>query len=458
MLQRRSALLCFVLIAALAAWFGCGEREEEFVPDVPVGVNLITNPSFEQWDGFMPIGWELEQIAGEGKTPNMFGKSTSEMKSGRFSYYIRGLFNVDRWMVLTQRISVRPGYVLVFSAEIKCRNIKRNRGQEDNANIYVRFLDARGERLNDRYYADAYTKRRLGTGNWRRDINKVAIPKKARFAEIGLINQMTGYLYFDDVEVILVEPVKWDREETEYMTYYYLEGHPPPEGAVEEETRFIDFLVDLTDVRIEEKISYYYYPSEEKFMQMQGTKKYKQRPIWKKKELHTIAPVEQHAMIHMALSHLEYPPIGLAKGFVFALRGKYTGWNPHFLAKSFLVDKMIPALFRIIEDEPMKKSIWAITVPAWASFCTYLIDKYGIDTFMKFYGECNGVTETGPFNDIFTKYYYKEFKIVDRTWRLYILRLETEQPLDSLDFNIPPPPTFGEEEIDTMEVPQPGPQ
>lgn len=458
MLQRRSELLCFVLMAALTAWFGCGEREEELIPDVPVGINLITNPSFEQWEGFMPIGWELKQIAGEGQTPNMFGKSTSEMQSGRFSYYIRGLFNTDRWMVLTQRIPVRPGYDLVFSAEIKCENIKRNRGQKDNANIYVRFLDARGERLSDRYYADAYTRHRLGTGDWRRDIDKVAIPKKARFAEIGLINQMTGYLYFDDVQAMLVDPVRWDRVETEYVTFYYLEGHPLPEGAVREEARFIDFLVEVTGVRIEEKISYYYYPSEESFMQIQGTKKYKQRPIWKKKELHTTAPIEQHAMIHMVLEHMGYPPIGLAKGFVFALRGKYTGWNPHLLAKRFLVDKMIPALFRIVEEEPMKKSTWAVTVPAWASFCTYLIDRYGMETFMNFYGECDGIKEAASFNDLFAKYFEKEFKVVDRGWRLYILRVETEQSLDSLDLNIPPLPSFGEEKIDTMEVPQPGPK
>ncbi len=454
MLQGRSAPLCFILIAALAAWFGCGGREEEGdIPDVPIGVNLIENPSFEKWEGSVPVGWELKEFAGEGQIPNMFGKSTSKMKSGKFSYYLRGLFNADKWMVLKQRIPVRPGCDLVFSAEIKCENIKRNRGQEDNANIYVRFLDAAGERVKSRYYADAYTQRRLGTGNWRRDIEKVEVPKKARFAEIGLVNQMTGYLYFDDVEAMLVESIKWERVETEYVTFYHLQDHPLPEGAVSDEARFIDFLVEETGIRLEQKIGYYYYPSEERFMQIQGTKAYKQLPIWKKKELHTIAPVEQHAMIHMMLVHLGYPPIGLAKGFVFALRGKYTGWNPHLLAKMFLLKKMIPALFRIVEEKPMKESVWAITIPAWASFCTYLIDQYGMETFLRFYRECDGVKEAGVFNDLLTNYFEKEFKIHDRNWRLYILRLETEVPVDSLDHTIPPPPRFGEEVIDTMEVP-----
>ncbi|HUV37835.1 MAG TPA: hypothetical protein VMX58_12935 [Patescibacteria group bacterium] len=456
MVRWRVALFCIVVIAMFTALSGCGggDGEGEF-PDIPVGVNLIENPSFEQWEEYVPAGWELKQIAGKGKKPNMFGKSTSQMKSGKFSFYLRGLFDTEKWMVLTQRILVRPGYDLYFSAEIKCENIKRNRGQKDNANIYVRFLDARGERLRDRYYADAYTRRRLGTGDWQRNIEKVEIPSEARYAEIGLINEMTGYLYFDDVEVMLLERTKWNREETEYVTFYYLEGHPLPEGAIEEQTRFMNFIVDLCGIRVEEKIKYYYYPSEARFMQILGTRKYKQRPFWNKKELHTIVPVEQHAMVHMVLVDLGYPPIGLAKGFVFALRGKYTGWNPHLLAKRFLVNKMIPSLYRIVDEETMKKSNWAITVPAWASFCTYLVDTYGMEAFIKFYRECNGVKEAGPFNDLFVKDFEKEFKIVDRGWRLYVLRVMTEESLDSLDFNLPPIPTFGEEEIDTMDVPEP---
>jgi hypothetical protein len=446
MVAMRTMVLFFVFSIMYSAWVGCGGRKEEAgIPTVTAGVNLVTNPSFEEWDGFMPVGWELQQIAGEGKNANMFGKSTKEMKSGRFAYYLRGLFNTDKWMVLVQRFPVAPGHDLVFSAEIKCENIKRNKGQEDNANIYVRFLDADGNRLNDRYYADAYTRRRLGTGDWNRDSKKVEVPEKARFVEIGLTNQMTGYLYVDDVEVMLQERIRWEKEETKYVTFYYLEDRPYPEGAIKEESKMIERLADMCDIKIKDKIKYYLYPSEERFMQIQGTKKYNQRPFWKKKELHTMEPVEQHAMIHMLLVDYGYPPIGLAKGLVFALRGYYTGWDPHLLAKKFVMEKRVPALYKIIEEEQMRKSAWSVTIPAWASFCKFLIDSFGMEKFMNFYSECNGINEPGPFNDLFVKNYDKEFKVVDRAWRLYVIRIQVREPVDSLDLMLPPAPAFEEE-------------
>jgi hypothetical protein len=454
---RRTAL-GLAIAAALTALWGCGERGKEkgtetAVSDVPVNVNLLVNPSFEEWEGAAPAGWKLATFAGKGKNPSMVGKSTDEKKTGECSFFLRGLFNTDRWLVLTQRIAVVPGRDLAVSAEIKSDGIKRNRGQEDNANIYVRFLDEKGERLNDRYYADAHTAHRVGTTGWRRDSKVVEVPRRARYAEIGLINQMTGYLYVDDVEAMLQERVQWESINTKYVTFYYLAGHPYPEGAIEEETRMVDFVTKLCDLDIKGKISYYYYPSEEAFKQINRTRAYRQLPKWNEKELHTTAPVEEHAMIHMLLIDLGYPPVGLAKGFVFALRGYYSGWNPHLLAKRFLIGKMVPALFRIVDADAVKESDWAVIVPSWASFCTYLIDRDGMKKFKEFYTACNGVNDAAAFNDLFTQYYGKEFKVVDRAWRLYVLRIETPEPLDSLDLQLPPLPTFGAETIDTMEMP-----
>lgn len=433
--KRRILFLCIALLPALA---GCGAFEDEGeIADVPLAVNLVKNPSFEDWKGQIPVDWELNHLAGDGKKVMMYGKSGKEKKSGEFSFFLRGLFNTEKWMVLTQRHPVMPGRQLLFSAEIKSENIKRNKGQEDNANIFIRFLNINGERLSDRYYADAWTRHRLGTSDWRRNGKRIDVPKKARFVEIGLINEMTGHMYFDDVELVLVEPVKWNKKETKHVTYYYLDGHPLPEESIEEETELVNHFMKELGIKMEEKVKYYYYGTEEKFMEILGTKKYTQRPIWSKKELHTIAKVENHAMLHMLLVEFGYPPPGLAKGFVFALRGSWTGWDPHMVAKEHLVNKRIPALYKTLEVDDMQQTNFSVTVPAWASFCKYLIDKHGLKNFMEFYKEACTIKEPGDFNDIFMKFFDKEFKVIDRTWRLYILRLPTQQRSDTLRLPTP---------------------
>lgn len=125
--RRCTAVAAFLAMCVLAA--GCGEkRKEQAVPPSAVGVNLVTNPSFEEWDGAQPVGWKLEHFDGAGTKENMCGKSIDEKKSGDFAYSMRGVYNVERWMVLTQRHPVTPGYRLWFAAEMRGKDLQKSRG------------------------------------------------------------------------------------------------------------------------------------------------------------------------------------------------------------------------------------------------------------------------------------------------------------------------------------------
>ncbi|MCK4235552.1 MAG: hypothetical protein KAX38_00435, partial [Candidatus Krumholzibacteria bacterium] len=357
--EKRCLLFIFCLILALSV---CGNSEsgtvpeEEELPEIPLKINLIKNPSFEDWNGNVPANWELRRFKGDGKIMNMYGKSSDEKNSGQFSFYLRGLFNVDRWMVLVQRLPITPGYRLNFSAAIRSQNVKRNRDQEDRANIYIRFLDGDGKRLEDRHYADAYTRHRVGTSPWARSRkNRVDIPDKARFVEIGLINLMTGHLYFDDVELELIKPIPWKKKNTKYVEFYHLEGYPFPEGAIEKEKEMLEGFVKRFGIKLSEKIKYYYYPSEELFMEITGLKRYRQKALWKKKEIHTMTPTEDSETVHMLLVDYGFPPLGLTKGIVYNMRGSLEGKKIHITAKGFLVEKKIPALYKIIKAGDLKR-------------------------------------------------------------------------------------------------------
>ncbi len=431
--RRYGIIAIFVLIAGSIAC--CSGKVEEAVdrPEMKLEVNLLENPSFEKWNGSVPEGWEIRHFSGDGSNRNKFGKSTHEKKSGRSSFYLRGLFNTDKWMVLTQKHPVSPGYDLLISADIKVVNIQDNKGQSKDANIYIIFYDSKGKRLNDRYYADDWTHPRTGTSDWRRDVKKVEIPEKAYSAEFGLINRMTGYVYFDNVMMKIKAKVKWNEKDTKFITFQWLDERPFPEGAIEKEAEMIEGFADRVGIKkIKEKIKYRLYPSPERFMQILERSRYHQTSSWSGREIHTIEPFEDHEMIHHILYDLGYPPVGLAKGLVFSLRSQYRNWDIHSKAKQYLIQKKIPALYKTIPQQLFLNSNANVTVPAWGSFVTYLIDRFGMDKFIEFYKSVDKIDEVGPFNVHFKDIYGEEFPDADREWRLFLMRYQADPNADTM--------------------------
>lgn len=413
---------------------GCGgEKDAENLPEIKTGVNIVVNPSFEEWDGFMPTGWKLRQFAGEGENINMFGKNSEHHVNGKYSYFLRGLFNTDKWMVLSQKHPVRPGYDVIFSAEIKTLNIKKSRGQEDNTNIFLTFYDEEGKRVNDRYYADAWTKRRIGTSKWTRNRFKKSVPDKARSMEIGLLNQMTGYAYFDDITLVILEQLKWETRKTKFITFKWDQEKVFPKEDMDKLTKLIESIArDMGIKKIEDRISYLFYPSEEKILKVTGMKKYRQVTNWKKKELHTLESNENHDLVHLILYDLGAPPVGLAKGVVFYFREEYNGWDLHNAAKQDLVAKRLPALYKTIPYKVFKNSAVSVTVPSWGSFVKYMIEKYGIKKMVRLYRAVDEINDFEPFNVHFKDIYGEEFPKIDQEWRLFLLRYECDAAADTL--------------------------
>ena len=422
MILRRRGKLIFLLFVLVPLLAGCSKEKETPPPNVPLNVNLIVNPSFEESKHGMPVGWKLEPFEGEGKIMTMCGLSTKEKKTGKASFYLRGLFNTEKWMTLVQRHEVLPNHKLYFSAEIKTLNMKKNKGQKDRANIYVRFYDKNGKRIDDRHYADAYTHPRIGTTKWARSRKEVVVPKNARYAELGLICQMTGRIYFDDVEMILRAPIPWKKKSTKYIDFYYMNDNPLTKDEIERECDYVEKVLKATDVKVKQKPSYYYYPSEKRYREILKVKKVYPRVSWKARELHTVEPFDDHEIIHLLLMDEGYPPFGLAEGIVFFFKGDWNGYDLHMLAKNYLLQKKLPPLYKAMDVDNMRKYGSSIVVPGWCSFSKYLIDHYGMKKFMKLYRETNGIKEPGPFNVHFKKIYGNDFVETDKTWRIYLLR------------------------------------
>jgi len=426
------SLMLLSVVFMLFLWAGCGSKEEKR-PDVPIGVNLVDNGSFEGWKGDMPIGWKLEHIEGEGDNPIYHGRSAEEKNTGSYSYYLRGVYNTDQWYVLTQRIPIIPDNHITYSAAMMSKGLKSMKGKERRANVFLRFLDKEGNRFpNARPYGDVRMNPRSGTTHWARTTETLRAPDNAYFVEVGLVSTMTGFIYFDDIEVVMEEPIPWKTKETKYVKYYYLDEKPLTKEDIERETKLIEDYAERLGVDIVGKIKYYYYPDEESLMRILGVKKGHQRALWSRRELHTTEPYEDHIVVHLLLIEYGYPPYGIGEGIVYNLMGNLMGNDIHLSAKYHLVQLKIRPLYKMLNTEDIDPELMEIATPAWVSFCTYLIEKYGMESFMELYKRSDAVVDEGDFNVIFKDVYGEDFPIIDRAWRLYVLRYESDAEKDSL--------------------------
>ncbi len=432
--------LCKTSVAVIAAAAllaaGCGKKEEQApageLPAIKTGVNLVVNPGFEEWDGHKPVGWLITPFSGEGTKMSYYGKS-EKTRTGESSFFLRGLYDTQRWMTAKQRFPVRPGDEIIFSADMMTEDIKQNPGQEDRAGIYITFLDRNGKRISDRSWSDVWTRKRIGTSGWRRGKSKAEVPDDAYFVELGLINEMTGLIYFDEVSFVIKDKIDWMSKDAKFITYNWFEERPFPPEDMKRVSELIEGIAKDAGVKeIEGRINYFLYPDEETFMKILDRTKYKTAARWDKKELHDIKAFNDHEIIHLILYDLGFPPIGMSKGLVFYYRARYNNWDMHVRSKRFLLQRKIPALYKTIHPDRWRTADHAIVVPAWASFVEYLINEYGMDTFKELYALTSEITEEGPFSARFKNIYGIDFQEADRAWRLYIMRYEGDAAADTL--------------------------
>ena len=84
----------------------------------------------------------------------------------------------------------------------------------------------------------------------------------------------------------------------------------------------------------------------------------------------------------------------------------------------------MPALYKILTIEEIEEEDGQVVIPAWGSFCLYLIDTYGMEAFMELYTRTDGRSDSSAFNVHFKELYEQDFPAVDRDWRLYVLRYQ----------------------------------
>ena len=418
----------FILSLFLA---GCQGDKDSKKSSIPVGSNLLKNPGFEDWTDSLPEHWKIRNMRTLGievGRHNLINRS-DESNKGKYCCHFSADDSTKEWTVLTQNIPVISGDKIILSSNVMSRELKPMEQRRNFSNVYVIFMNEKGERVNrdSKRLFDGITRRCRGNVKWSERKKRIDIPEEASYAEVGIISSMSGDMYFDNVSAIIEKGPPWQKTETDYIEFYSLPGHPLPEEDLRKEAELIESYAAKIDLKApEKKIKYYYYPTEDDFKRIKMEEDYFQSVKWKKKEIHTIEKYEDMVMTHLLIADLGRPPTGLIKGVVFYLRSDEHNWDPHKDTKKNLLNHQVPALYKTINNDQFLDMDLSVVVPAWTSFCSYLIDQFGVEKFMKFYREADDIQNLPPFEVLFRVKFGKEFKKTDMDWRMFVLRYQPE--------------------------------
>jgi hypothetical protein len=202
----------------------------------------LANPSFE--DGIK--GWTLETGAQQGDGP----AAGVEVDGGELRFTSDAA--TRRWPMPSQTVDCPAGSRVLFTVAARCKGLRREGNQYENANAVVIFLDAAGKRLGI-----------LGSAVLRGDRERVDLfvhalaPPGTASVKVAFFSSMSGTAWFDDARLVIAPAddraaafqalkLHFDR------TYPYLDEHGAPaqpgEGEVGSALRAM--LLPMKDLHV----------------------------------------------------------------------------------------------------------------------------------------------------------------------------------------------------------------
>jgi len=151
-------------------------------------IGQMVNPSFEQ--GLE--GWTLETGAQTGDGP----VATPEIDGGELRFTSDAA--TRRWRIATQTVDCPAASRVLFTVAGRCRGLRREGNQYENANAIVIFFDARGNRLGIAGSPVLHGDRE------RVDLHVHALaPLGTATMKVGVFASMSGTAWFDDARLTI---------------------------------------------------------------------------------------------------------------------------------------------------------------------------------------------------------------------------------------------------------------
>ncbi|MCK6459744.1 MAG: S41 family peptidase [Planctomycetes bacterium] len=178
----------------------------------------LANPSFEEGTK----GWVFETGAQTGEGP----AAAVEADGGELRFVSDGATRL--WPMASQTVDCPAGSRVLFRVAARCKGLRREGSQYENANAIVILLDAKGKRLGI-----------LGSAVLRGDRERVDLfvhalaPPGTASAKVGFFSSMSGTAWFDDAR-LAIAPAEDRAAMAEALrlhfdrTYPYLDEHGRP--------------------------------------------------------------------------------------------------------------------------------------------------------------------------------------------------------------------------------------
>jgi hypothetical protein len=203
----------------------------------PAGDELLTNGSFDNWEGGRPNGWSVVISATEGEGAESSIEPGGDRKKGAHSLAMSGDASTQRWYTALQSVEVKPGEIFRFSGYLRSADVSRDGHRYSNSQAAVIAESQNGQRINMWILGPA-----VGTTEWTLYEKYMQTPPGCALFKVYVFLSMSGTLECDDLSLVRLRLPKPDpdapreerwRGDIEFLSEYLPKLHAKPFTAVD---------------------------------------------------------------------------------------------------------------------------------------------------------------------------------------------------------------------------------
>ncbi len=403
--------IAILLGAALVA--SCAKKKGQYE------TNLIVNGSFEDVgrDG-IPNGWTVENFRGPTDAfAARYGIDEQVAQDGKRSWFFQADPNTKRFFRLSQEVEVTDathvrlrGWIQADGTDVATAD------QIAHCNFLLTFFDENHHRFQEMRVSDKRTRPVTGSRLWEEDNVTFRLPDGTRFVKVSCVLGMSGQAWFDHVSLEVPAPIAWETATTENFVFYWLPGHPMPEGSQPTQQAIFDHLAQQLGIESDVVINYYFYPDTTTIRQMLSLKGY-QYVSWDDVEFHSVNANDNHEVVHFITDRIGRPPRALAEGTVFWLHDDVDGVTVEDAMKRLVQLNAVPPLRNLFDYNLFMDVDPAISMPCAASFVGFLVDRFGKEKLIEFYAASNGTNSYDAVALAINKVYEIPLSEIEAAWR-----------------------------------------
>ena len=393
------------------------------------GENLLQNPSFDEG----AVHWVLQKGAHHPNTEPVYAKfdidqnvTRSPSRSARAS----GNAETTYWYTLeSDAVPVKAGRRYKLSGWMMTDNVHQEGAQYNNSNVYVRFVDASGNRVASGRFQVRTTRRLIGTNDWTKLERVVTAPEGALQAVVGCVLTCSGTARFDDIGLSEQREAEWKRRETDRFILFYEGADAPTEGAIRAIESHLSHVENVLGIKREEKIEYYKYRSNARKEAWTGDAS---DAHLEGDEIHAVSWEDRRVMVSIVVKPLGDSIALWRTGIAIHLAGPWGDQDLDSYARMLAQTHQLLPIGQLLDNQTFHSFAAGVTHPQAGSFVRYLIHEYGMDCFKKLYPIADPSAASTEVPARFRSIYGAGLHEVELAWRKFLVpEAESGPPVDA---------------------------